>query len=176
MTLREFDTTNPAARRPVQWQTVFVCRYCGVDFTNVKWHAKLLLEGHVEKYHRHTTTEHLVQLSQNQPIIYPHVRIRSAMQIADIKEGMRKVDVEGIISQKGDVRSVSLKTGGEANVVSATLKDKSGEIALSLWDAQTETAVGAKVRIANGYATAFRGALQITVGRFGTLTVLPAKA
>jgi len=70
-------------------------------------------------------------------------------------------------------REVSLRTGGQARVADATLRDESGTIKLSLWDAQIDSvAKGAKVKVSNGYINTFRGERQLNVGRYGKLDIL----
>ncbi len=86
---------------------------------------------------------------------------------------MRRVDVEGTIIGKSDSRSVSLRTGGQANVADATLQDDSGSIKLSLWEEMIEQVkVGDRVRVENGYTNSFRGEIRVNVGRYGKLTVV----
>ena len=92
--------------------------------------------------------------------------------IKDIRDGMRAVNVSGTISAIETPRDVSLRTGGTARVADATLKDKSGSIKVSLWDSQIDAVkVGDEVTISNGYANAFRGEVQLNVGRYGKLAV-----
>jgi len=91
------------------------------------------------------------------------------IQIGDLKEGMKKVDVIGMV-QKVNKRTVTLRTGGSAEVADVTFQDVSGEIKLSLWDNQIDLAeVGKKLKINNGYVDAWNGAIQLNVGRYGTI-------
>ncbi|MDG6918511.1 MAG: DNA-binding protein [Nitrososphaerota archaeon] len=95
------------------------------------------------------------------------------MNIGDLRDGMRKVDAEGEIVELMEPRTVSLRTGGEARVADAQLKDETGQIKLSLWDAQIDAVKnGSKVRVANGYTNSFRGELRLNVGKYGKLSVL----
>ena len=81
--------------------------------------------------------------------------------------------VEGIIDSISEPRTVNLKTGGQAQVADAILKDDTGQIKLSLWDAQIKMVKqGSKIRIENGYITTFRGENALNVGKYGKLTVL----
>ena len=49
----------------------------------------------------------------------------------------------------------------------------SGSITLVLWNDQIETVkAGAKIKIENGYVNEWQGASQLTLGKFGKLTVL----
>jgi replication factor A1 len=95
------------------------------------------------------------------------------MNIRDLRDGMRRVDAEGEISEISDPRTVNLRTGGEAKVADCMLKDESGQIKLSLWDDQIDQVrKGSKVRVTNGYTNSFRGELRLNVGRYGRLEVL----
>ena len=86
---------------------------------------------------------------------------------------MRTVEVEGEIKDISSPREVSLRTGGQARVADATLRDESGTIKLSLWDAQIDAvAKGAKVKVSNGYINTFRGERQLNIGRYGKLDIV----
>ncbi len=95
------------------------------------------------------------------------------MNIKDLRDGMRTVEAEGEITDISPPREVSLRTGGQAKVADATLKDETGEIKLSLWDNQIEqVSKGARVKVTNGYINTFRGERQLNVGRYGKLEIL----
>ena len=94
------------------------------------------------------------------------------MKIAEIRSGMRRIEVTGAISEISEARNVTTRMG-DARVVTAILKDDSGEIKLSLWNETIDKVkVGDNVKIENGYVTEFRQEPQLNVGRYGTLTVL----
>ena len=81
--------------------------------------------------------------------------------------------VEGMIESISEPRTVNLKTGGQAQVADAVLKDDTGQIKLTLWDAQIKMVKqGSKVRIENGYISTFRGENALNVGKYGKLEVL----
>jgi replication factor A1 len=95
------------------------------------------------------------------------------MNIKDLRDGMRTVEVEGEVIEISPPREVSLRTGGQAKVADATLKDETGTIKLSLWDNQIDqVAKGARVKVSNGYINQFRGERQLNVGRYGKLDIL----
>jgi replication factor A1 len=94
------------------------------------------------------------------------------MNVADLRDGMRRVDVEGEVTQIGEPRSVSW-SGGEGRVADAMLKDSSGQIKLTLWNEEIDRVkVGSMVRITNGYTKSFRSEVAVNVGRYGKLDVL----
>ena len=95
------------------------------------------------------------------------------MKIADIKGEQSRVDVEGEVIEKGEVRTVNLRAGGQSDVADCTIRDDTGQIKLSLWGEQINAVdVGDKVRIENGYTKAFRGEVQLNIGRYGKLVKL----
>ncbi|MCX8191229.1 MAG: OB-fold nucleic acid binding domain-containing protein [Nitrososphaerales archaeon] len=95
------------------------------------------------------------------------------MKIRELRDGMRRVNVEGEISEISEPRTVNLKTGGQARVADAMLQDDTGSIKLSLWDEQIDmVSVGSRVRIENGYTNSFRGEVRLNIGRYGRLHIL----
>lgn len=96
----------------------------------------------------------------------------TSQRIADLATGANKVMVEGVIAELGEPRTVNTKFGQKA-VVNAILDDGSGTITLVLWEEQIALVKpNDKVRITNGYVNEWNNALQLNLGKFGTLTVL----
>ena len=92
------------------------------------------------------------------------------MNIADLKGEQTRVDIEGMVIEKGDTRSVNLRAGGTSSVADATIRDETGSIKLTLWGDQINSIdVGDKIAVDGGYTKAFRGELQMNVGRYGAL-------
>lgn len=87
---------------------------------------------------------------------------------------MTRLDtVEGTIDSIGEPRTVNLKAGGQAQVADAVLKDETGQIKLTLWDAQIKMIkAGSKVSIENGYINSFKGENSLNVGKYGKLNVI----
>jgi replication factor A1 len=95
------------------------------------------------------------------------------LRISDLKGELSRVDVEGEVIEKGATRTVNLRAGGQSDVADATIRDDSGSIKLSLWGEQiNQIDVGDRVRIENGYTKAFRGEVQLNIGRYGKLVKL----
>ena len=96
------------------------------------------------------------------------------LNINDLRDGMRRVDVEAQVTEIGEPREVTSKrTGANLTVADAVLTDDSGSIKLTLWNEQIDQVkVNDMVKIANGYVTSWQGERQLNVGRYGTLTVL----
>lgn len=97
------------------------------------------------------------------------------MNIKDLRAGQGKIDVEGIIKSKGEVRVIN-KYGKDLKLCNAVLNDDSGEISLTLWNDDAEKVKqGDNIKISNGYVSEFNGKLQLTSGKFGKLEVVGAK-
>jgi len=94
--------------------------------------------------------------------------------IDQLKRPQNKLEpIEGVIDTISEPRTVNLKTGGQAQVADAILKDDTGQIKLSLWDAQIKMVKqGSKIRVENGYISTFRGENALNVGKYGKLEVL----
>jgi len=94
--------------------------------------------------------------------------------INQLRSGMTRLDtVEGTIDSIGEPRTVNLRTGGQAQVADAVLKDDSGQIKLTLWDAQIKMVkAGSKVTVENGYINNFKGENSLNVGKYGKLNVI----
>lgn len=96
------------------------------------------------------------------------------MRIGEIKGAQSRMEpVEGSIFSMSDSRTVNLRSGGQAQVCEAVLRDDTGSVTLTLWDSQIKMIKpGSKVRIENGYVTTFRGKNTLNIGKYGLLHVL----
>lgn len=94
--------------------------------------------------------------------------------INQLRSGMTKLDtVEGTVESISEPRTVNLKAGGQAQVADAILKDETGQIKLTLWDAQIKMVkAGSKVTVENGYINSFKGENSLNVGKYGKLNVV----
>lgn len=94
------------------------------------------------------------------------------MNISDLKDGLRRVDVSGVVKELGETKTVNLKTGGTAKVRDVRLEDSSGHITLTLWNDDIEKVKKESlVAVSNGYVNSFQGAIRLNVGRYGKLAV-----
>ena len=92
--------------------------------------------------------------------------------IVDLTDGMKIVDVEGEILEKGFARQVkSRRRRWETlTVANAALGDDSGRVVLVLWNQQIRrVSVGDRIRVEYGYVSSYRGITQLNVGRSGKL-------
>ncbi len=63
--------------------------------------------------------------------------------------------------------------GNSGRVATATAKDDTGEVKLSLWNDEIDLVKkGIKIKISNGYVNEFQGEMQLTAGKFGKLEVI----
>ena len=97
-----------------------------------------------------------------------------AIQDLEIRQG--NVDIVLDITEVGEVREFT-KFGKTGRVASATAKDETGEIKLSLWNEQIDQIKpGIKVHVTNGYVNEFQGEKQLTTGKFGKLEIIDGEA
>ncbi|MBX5327107.1 MAG: OB-fold nucleic acid binding domain-containing protein [Candidatus Bathyarchaeia archaeon] len=98
------------------------------------------------------------------------------MNIKELRNGMKRVDVEAKVIEKTPPRQVLSRYKDETyNVANAIISDGTGQIKLTLWNEQiNDVNVNDTVKIENGYVTSFKGEIQLNVGRFGKLSVVKA--
>jgi len=64
------------------------------------------------------------------------------VKIADVKEGMRDLVVEGVVSSVSNVRTFTRPDGRTGKVASLFLRDETGEIRVSLWNENADIVEG----------------------------------
>jgi ssDNA-binding replication factor A large subunit len=85
------------------------------------------------------------------------------MKISELKANTGNASIEAEIISMEEPREVMGKFGKRLRVASATLKDDSGEIVLSLWnDDADKYAQGDKVKITDGWVAEYKGSLRIS--------------
>ena len=96
------------------------------------------------------------------------------MDIKDLQDGMKRVEVEAQVVDKNPTRQVQSKFRDEVfNVADAIVQDETGTIKLTLWNEQIDMVnVGDRIKIENGYVTSFKSETQLNIGKYGKLTVL----
>jgi replication factor A1 len=95
------------------------------------------------------------------------------LKIKDLKDGMKRVEVEAKVVEKTSPREVISRYKDQVyRVANAVISDGTGNIKLTLWNDQIEQVnVNDNVKVENGYVTSFRGEIQLNVGRYGKLSV-----
>jgi replication factor A1 len=94
------------------------------------------------------------------------------MKISELKPGTGNATIEvAEVTAIEEPRDVLTRFGKKTRVASATIKDESGEIILSLWgDDISRIAIGDKIKIENGWVSEFRGNPQLSAGKYGKIT------
>ena len=95
------------------------------------------------------------------------------MKINELRNGMKRVNVEAKVIEKSDQREVTSRFKDETyKVATAIIADETGSIKLTLWNEQiNQVNVNDTIKVENGYVTSFKGEIQLNIGKYGTLTV-----
>ncbi|MCW4024012.1 MAG: DNA-binding protein [Candidatus Bathyarchaeota archaeon] len=94
------------------------------------------------------------------------------MDIKDLRDGMKKVDVQATVVEKGNPREVKSRYSDDLlKVADSQIADETGSIKLTLGNEQIDqVAVGDTIKIENGYITSFKSEIQLNIGKFGKMT------
>jgi len=94
------------------------------------------------------------------------------LNIKDLRNGMKRVDVKAKVVSKGDTREVTSRYKDETyKVADAVVADETGSIKLTLWNEQIDQVnVNDNIKVENGYVTSFKGEIQLNAGKYGKLT------
>ena len=93
------------------------------------------------------------------------------MKISELAPGTGKVDLEAEVAGVEAPREIN-KNGRTLKVANCTLRDDSGTITLVLWNENIDKVTeGCTVVISNGYVNTWQDKPQLTLGKFGTITV-----
>ncbi|MFH1510752.1 MAG: OB-fold nucleic acid binding domain-containing protein [Candidatus Woesearchaeota archaeon] len=94
------------------------------------------------------------------------------MQIKDLQPKQGNVDITLDITEVTEPREFQ-KFGKVGRVATATAKDETGTVKLSLWNEDIDKVrQGMKVNITNGYVNEYQGEMQLTTGKFGKLEIM----
>ncbi|MFA6530134.1 MAG: OB-fold nucleic acid binding domain-containing protein [Candidatus Micrarchaeia archaeon] len=94
------------------------------------------------------------------------------MKISELKAGAGSVAIKAKVISIDSTREIN-KYGRTLKVANATIEDASGKISLVLWNDSIDLVkVGDEVSIENGYVNEWQSNLQLTLGKFGKMTVL----
>ncbi len=98
------------------------------------------------------------------------------MEIKDVKANQGNVELVAEVKSKESPRTFE-KFGKKGKVCNAVIKDKSGEITLTLWNDEVDTVkVGDKIHLKNGWCSEYKGSRQLSAGKFGKIEILEASA
>ncbi len=97
------------------------------------------------------------------------------MMVKELKDKTKVDELIVTITEKKEPREFQSKwSGSSGRVADATGQDDAGDaITLTLWNDDIEKVeVGSKVRITNGWASSYKGNLQVSAGKFGKLEIV----
>jgi ssDNA-binding replication factor A large subunit len=97
------------------------------------------------------------------------------MMAKDLKDKTKVDELVLTITEKKEQREFQSKwSGSSGRVCDAVGQDESGDsVALTIWNDDIEKVeVGSKIRITNGWASAYKEKLQVSAGKYGKLEVL----
>ncbi len=98
--------------------------------------------------------------------------------ISEARKMRSGVNVEAEVTEKGEPRTVNLKSGGTIDVCDAVIangeKTEDDQMKLTLWGDDIKAVnVGDKVVITNGYTNDFKGEVSLTKGKFCKMDINP---
>ncbi len=96
-----------------------------------------------------------------------------AVKIADLRRGMRRITVEGVVQRMGKVVEMPVPDREPARHVDIVLADDSGEITATLWNYDMDgVREGSRLRIEGANASVYRGVLRLGVDFAGRVIIL----
>ncbi len=98
------------------------------------------------------------------------------MEIKDIKANQGKIDLIADVVSKDQPRTFE-KFGKAGRVCNVKLRDKSGDVVLTLWNDDVESVkLGDKIHVQNGWCSEYKGERQLSAGKFGKIAVVGSAA
>ncbi len=91
--------------------------------------------------------------------------------IAELKPGMKSVNITFKVLSTGEERSVDSRKDGETyRVLDAVVGDSTGTIMMPVWNETIESVKeGETYILSNGYTGLFKGNLRLQLGRLGSI-------
>ncbi len=90
------------------------------------------------------------------------------VNVADLREGMTKVNIIVKVKEKLEAREVAFRDGTKHRVATTTVGDTTGMINLSLFDDMIEKVNEGEIfQLTNCYIKKFKDTLQLNIGKFG---------
>jgi replication factor A1 len=97
--------------------------------------------------------------------------------IADLRHGMRKVNVKGEVLTVEKPQLIRTQYGNSIMLTNASIADETGSVKVCLWGEQPiALVVGNIVQITCGAVRAFKGEKQLSIGTHGSVSVIQFKA
>jgi replication factor A1 len=93
--------------------------------------------------------------------------------IQNLRRGMKKINLKAEVLEISDTKVVNTQYGSRVKVTDVWVADETGKVKLCLWGEQTSLpSVGDMVQIKGASVRTFKGDNLLSLGRYGTLTVL----
>jgi len=97
-------------------------------------------------------------------------------KILNLKPGMENIDIDVRVIQKLGVRTINTKAGVRT-LGEYIVGDESGRVKLVAWGSKAAAlAEGDTVAIKNAWVTAFRGEVQLNIGKNSTIDRIPEES
>jgi replication factor A1 len=94
-----------------------------------------------------------------------------SIPIKDLRNGMSHVNLRAKVLEIPSPKLVFTRFGTYCSVTSALIADETGTIKLCLWNEQIKSiSNGDNIQIENARTSAFKGEIQLSIGRRGTLS------
>jgi ssDNA-binding replication factor A large subunit len=94
------------------------------------------------------------------------------MKISELAVNQRIDFLDVVVKEISEVKEFS-KFGKTGRVATAIIKDKTGEVQLTLWDEQIDLVKkGDEIKIINAYVKEWQGEKQVNLGKIGSIEIL----
>ncbi|MBU0684936.1 MAG: DNA-binding protein [Candidatus Thermoplasmatota archaeon] len=97
------------------------------------------------------------------------------MMAKDLKDKSKVDEIVLTIVEKNEPREFQSKwSGSSGRVCDAVGQDENGDsVSLTLWNEDIEKVeINSKIKITNGWASAYKDKLQVSAGKFGKLEIV----
>lgn len=92
------------------------------------------------------------------------------VQIVDVKPLDKRLNVVFQVTDIGEEREISKRSGETHRVCDFTVADKTASITLTLWNEDIDALeVGKVYKLSNGFANVFQNSLRLSKGKFGSI-------
>jgi hypothetical protein len=93
--------------------------------------------------------------------------------IQNLRRGMKKINLKAEVLETTETKVVNTQYGSRVKVTDMWISDETGKVKLCLWGEQASLpSVGDMVQIRGASVRTFKGDNLLSLGRYGTLTIL----
>jgi ribosomal protein S8 len=97
--------------------------------------------------------------------------------IQNLRQGMKKVNLQAEVLETQKPQLIHTQYGNSVMLTNAWIADETGKVKLCLWGEQANSpVVGDIVQIKHASVRTFKGERQLSLGKFGTLSILQSNA